>query len=309
MKKILKNALVVFAVAATLYFLWRQFYSNWAQVKDYEWNLNWAYLSVSILLVIFFYLTAHLRWRLILKYLGYTISIYSSLKYWIFAEVGRYVPGKIWFVLGRAYGGKKEGIRQSAILLSTVLELAVLTITSLIIFIIGIAAFMSDIELNWPVSILLLAVAVICGMIAIYPPLFSRIFNFALKKLKRETFEMSIPYSKMILLLGILMLMWIVHGSAFFFLSKAIYPVSWSLYPLFLAVFAISWFAGFVAFLTPGGLGIRELAITFILANYVPASIAVIMAIAFRLLLIIAEFLFGAVLFFTHRFCETEEKP
>jgi len=300
MKKRWKDILAVIVVAITFYFLWSQFSKNLSELKGFNWQINNIYLILAILVTIFFYLIAHLRWRLILKYLGFKISAYRSLKYWIFAELGRYIPGKLWFVLGRAYFGKKEGIRHSVIFLSTFLELVVLAGTSVIMFLIGVA-FVKNLEL-W---ILLLSLAfIIILLIGIYPPIFNWGFNLILRLLKREPHRIRIPYKKMLWLVIVLIFMWVVHGSAFYLTSKAIYPalqLSFQSYSLFIGVFAISWLIGFVSFLTPGGIGIREAVMTYFLGFYLPIPIAVMMAIAFRVLLIVAEFGFGAVLLILHK--------
>lgn len=299
-KSLWKNVLAVAVVLLTFYFLGHQFFSNMDELKGFDWQIDYVFLVLAIIVTIFFYLIAHLRWKLILNFLRCPISAYRSLKYWMFAELGRYIPGKLWFVLGRAYFGKKEGIRRSVIFLSTFLELLILAGTSVIIFLLGVA-FVTDLE-SWVLLLSLLAIILL--LVAIYPPIFNWMFNLILRILKREPHKISIPYTKMLGLVLVFILMWVIHGSAFYLTSKAVYPaleLSLQSFGLFVGVFAASWLIGFVSFLTPGGIGVREAVMTYYLSFYLPAAMAVIMAIAFRLLLILAEFGFGAVLLILHK--------
>ncbi len=300
MDKRIKTIFTILILAVTLYFLWHQFYSNWEQLKGFDWQFNYLYLILAFVAAIFFYFIAHLRWRMILKQLGHKLSFYSSLKYWMFAELGRYIPGKLWYVMGRAYFGKKEGIRRSVVLLSTFLELSILSVTSIIVFLIGVT-FVTQLDFTI-IGLSILAILIL--LIAIHPKIFNYFFNLALKLLKRKQHRVSIPYNKMLKIIVVVVLMWIVHGSAFYLTSKAIYPLELSLaaFALFVGVFAISWFIGFASFLTPGGIGVREAIMTYFLSFYIPSSFAVIMAVAFRLVLIVVEFGFGAVLFSLHNF-------
>ena len=53
-------------------------------------------------------------------------------------------------------------------------------------------------------------------------------------------------------------LLWVCQGLAFFFFVKSFVPVVWWDAGVLAACFAFAWVIGFLSFLTPGGLGIRE---------------------------------------------------
>ena len=69
-------------------------------------------------------------------------------------------------------------------------------------------------------------------------------------------------------------------GSGFFLLCAGFYPVSWHNMLPFAGIFSLSWVIGFLAFITPSGLGVREGAMALLLAPFIPAPFPAIIALA-----------------------------
>lgn len=86
-------------------------------------------------------------------------------------------------------------------------------------------------------------------------------------------------------------LLWICQGGAFFLLVRSFTPVPWADAGVLTACFAFAWIVGFLSFLTPGGLGIREGLLGMLLANYLPTSQATLVALLCRLWMLSAEIL------------------
>ena len=67
------------------------------------------------------------------------------------------------------------------------------------------------------------------------------------------------------------------------------------------ACFAFAWIVGFLSFLTPGGLGIREGLLGLLLSNYMIPSQATNVALLCRLWMLSAEILLAGTAFLLHK--------
>ena len=101
-------------------------------------------------------------------------------------------------------------------------------------------------------------------------------------------------------------LLWLCQGLAFFLFVRSLAPVRWADTGVLTAGFAFAWIVGFLSFLTPGGLGIREGLLGVLLANYLPASQATLVALLCRLWMLAAEMVLAGTAFLFHRKRETQ---
>jgi len=301
-KKWIKNLLMVIILIVSIYFLVEKLVSNWNEVQAYDWEISYFYFLISLVGLIIYYLVAHaFQWRPILSTLGVKLTFYKSLKYWTIGQLGRYLPGKVWFVLGRLYFCSKEGIRKSIVLLSIFLELFFLAITSIFIFLVSLL-FAKQVQLNTN-YIYALIVIIFLAFIFIHPKVFSKIINFILKKIKKPLLKIEITKFQILKFSLLISFLWFFQGFLFFIFSKSIYSqLGWSFLPLFIGAYALAWFLGLISFVTPGGIGVREVILTYFLGNYLPSYIIVVIVILFRLILTAIEFGLGAILSMHHKF-------
>jgi uncharacterized membrane protein YbhN (UPF0104 family) len=110
--------------------------------------------------------------------------------------------------------------------------------------------------------------------------------------MKREPIQLTLRYSDILFITLAWCASWIVAGTAFYVLLLALWPVAPMVaWPICIGIYAIAWDIGFVSFITPSGLGIREAAIValFALAFPLPTGLASIMALISRLVSTLAE--------------------
>ena len=105
-------------------------------------------------------------------------------------------------------------------------------------------------------------------------------------------YNLLLQYSDILFITLAWCVSWIVAGTAFYVLLLALWPVAPLVaWPICIGIYAIAWDIGFVSFITPSGLGIREAAIValFALAFPLPTGLASIMALISRLVSTLAE--------------------
>ncbi|RKU20532.1 hypothetical protein C6500_08790 [Candidatus Poribacteria bacterium] len=103
-------------------------------------------------------------------------------------------------------------------------------------------------------------------------------------------------------------LLWICQGLAFFFV-RSFAHIPWRDADVLTACFAFAWIVGFLSFLIPGGLGIREGLLGLLLANLMPALQARLVALLCRVWMLAAEMVLAGAAFLLHRNTPCQKRP
>ena len=90
-------------------------------------------------------------------------------------------------------------------------------------------------------------------------------------------------------------LYWAVTGLAFAALVASLYPLAPGDVPVVVAAFAAAYAAGFLALLTPAGLGVREGVLVVALAPVLPAGPALVVALLSRVWMMLVELAGAAI--------------
>lgn len=280
-------------------FLGKMVWENWTQVKDASFTLRPLSLVLSTIIFAFSYFIQLWAWYLITLKLGIALSIRETMESWFYSQLGKYLPGKIWLLLGRFYLYESKG--KSKKLISTALYFEMVTIimaggiiffASLFLFKEAPSFFLGG-QIGW--AILLLGIA----FLLIYPRFLQKIMNWFLIRFKRETITLPISYRDVLRILSICILAWLIGGVGFYLFVDSLYPVPSRYFLFFTGSLAVSSTLGLVAVFAPGGLGVREGALVYLLTHLIPAPIAVILSVMTRLWMTLIEIgLIGVVYLF-----------
>lgn len=276
--------------------------SSWTELSKYQWRVHWGLLLASLALFIIQELSYGLIWRGILRRLGSNLDIVSSERIYLSAEFVRYIPGNVWHVFARVLGAERRGVPKAIGLASMVVELATKISSAAIVFALSL--------LFWPdVSGLtrLIPRDIIVGigvvgtpllLFGLHPRLLQGAINRGLRLLRREPVTLGLRYRDILAITGYWAISWVVAGIGFYLLVRSLTdaPLSISALVLAIGINAIGWDVGFLAIVTPSGLGFREGAIAILLAagglvTGVDATLGVALVVAFmaRLLTTAAE--------------------
>lgn len=96
-------------------------------------------------------------------------------------------------------------------------------------------------------------------------------------------------------------LLWGCQGLAFFLFIRSFFPVAWTEAAVLTACYAFAWIVGFLSFLTPGGLGVREGLLSLLLASYMPLSQATLVALFYRVWILSTEIILAGVALFLYK--------
>jgi len=289
-KGMIKRILQVLLIVVIFYFLARNLYLNWNKIVKYDWNINYYFLTYSFLLLIVGSFLIALGWNLILRVLGGRLGCKRALKIFFITDLAKYVPGKVWTIVGKVYLCAKEGIPIAKTSASVVIQPLIQVIAGILIFLLSLPFwtktndFMNQLYFFLPLIPL--------GLIVLHPPIMTKLLNFVLTRLKQKPIELNIKYRDILLILLLWCGLWILTGIASYFLIISIYSFPVSQLPVVIGIFSI---AGISQFLTPSGIGVLEGVLTVLLGLYVPVHIAIFIALLVRVWKTVTELVCVAI--------------
>jgi len=253
-----------------------------------RWQAHpWLILAHIILLILMF-ATFVFGWVLSLYATGQDIDLARRSSFtWLVANLGKYIPGKIFMFAGRIELSKKIGIRRASILSAMTFEHFFLFITT--------SPFLIWILIQGyrPSSIFVFVIIPLLFftgiLIFIKPQLLLKIINQLLTMMRREPIQFSPSPIIMFFMLCIYLIGWIIYGISGVFLTYAMEIGGNIPFYTIMAAFVSSWAIGFASLLTPAGLGVREAILIFILHPEVPVSQAIVLSILARITWTIIE--------------------
>jgi glycosyltransferase 2 family protein len=180
------------------------------------------------------------------------------------SELGKYLPGGIWHLVGRAAYYRGMGLPLKTISRAILQENLWMLLSS------GMAALCFFI-LAYTKQFFAVGILLICWWLIIY--LWVRPAS-----LLRVSAQMLIQ-----------IMVWLCFSYSFALLLPAEAAM------MGMAAFALSWLLGLVVIFAPGGIGVREASLVAILSATLPASQVLVLAVVHRLIWIAIELLFGLI--------------
>jgi uncharacterized membrane protein YbhN (UPF0104 family) len=275
-KAVLSRVAGVAIVLVIFGFLFRSLYLEWEQVVAYGWDLNWAALALAFTLMLSASALYAYLWKVILDRLGTPLSYRKSFRIFFISQLGRYIPGKVWSILGLVYLSQKEGVSKIISGASVTLQLLLQIVSGVIVFALALP-FWKGLESS--VGLLALIVCVPVGLVLLHPALVTRGVNLALRLTDQAETELSWSYGYLLGQLALWVGFWLWNGVAYHFLIRSLDSSPLPNVVVLAGVFSIAWVAGFLSLVTPSGLGIMEGALTFLLSFYFPVHVATIIAL------------------------------
>ncbi|MBM3471660.1 MAG: hypothetical protein FJX75_00125 [Armatimonadetes bacterium] len=257
-------------IALVFYFIGRTVVELWPKIVAIEWHLDPPLFVASIIVGLACQGLLIVGWRLSLRLVGAPISWGGAIESQAVGQLAKYVPGKVMTLVGKVYLAGRAGVPESQATLAMFIEVSTLTITGLIVGL-GYA-----LQILSPERLLLAAVILLAGAFGVlHPAVLPRAINAGLRLLKRPTAEFRYQWSAAVPLLVCYFVLWALWGSGLWLLAAGL-GLQAPLLPLVTGN-ALAWVAGFLSFIFPGGLGVREYVLARLLG---PSASGVAMSIA-----------------------------
>jgi uncharacterized membrane protein YbhN (UPF0104 family) len=292
---------------------------SWNTLAAYRWQVSAPLLVLAFAGFVGQTLSYPLIWRLVLRRLGYALSVSKSTRIYLASEFVRYVPGNVWHVLTRILWVEREGVPKSLGLVSMTVELVTKLASGALVFAVTLLFWPRVDVLGQAVAsqglTLLIGLAAIPVLLALLQPrLLAWCLNGALKVMRKEPVSLPMRYRDVLLVCLYWCGSWVIGGCAFYALvlgttgtgglasgdaaagGAGAAGAGWFsglvVLVLCVGIYALAWDIGFLSFLTPSGLGFREAAIAVLLGlSLVTPNVALATVLAFlsRILATLAE--------------------
>lgn len=275
-------------------------------------KINVFYLLLGIFLFFVYYIFRSFLWQITLKEKGYKIPFKENTYRFAFSEIKRYIPGNIWSFLSRGVLFAETGVDKKTLGISLLADVQEV--------IIG-CGFVSLLAIPWllnsPDELKIKLVSLLPASIIAIIIFFITIGIIFAKKYKDKNAESMLLHSsrlwKNLLLPGFSLnskikliilsaFTYFVFGVGNFFALLSIYNIGFGEFLSLSSFFTFSLLVGYLSFITPMGLGVREGAVTLGLSKITSLTNAGAIAIYTRIVLIISELLFLLFVFLWKKF-------
>ena len=308
-----RNVIGIIAVGACIvagFSCWDDFTSNNATVTI-------QYLILGLGLYLLNVLISSYAWYQLMASLGSPIQLMTALRSWSYSQVVNYIPGKIPVLYMRIDICRVDGALPGIISTGTVIEILLCLASTLSIWLIS--------SLFSPPRTLVPTTGYIALLVLMLMPLHPKVLTWCLNRYYKwrgitwNPNENRIHFCSLMRSGALYLMAWILYGMGGFFILMSVAPEIPHTKAAAVSVagsFAFAWAVGYLAFLTPGGLGVREAAIVLMLSVWSPLEMLVIAALLSRLCQVGINLTFAMVswiiyylkLIDNHASCKTEEE-
>lgn len=259
-------------------------------------HVRWGWIIAASVVVLGTYAVLIQSWRMLLAGWGGHLTYPTAVRIWTIANLGRYLPGKVWSISALGVMAAAEGVSgvaaAGAAVLGTVLNIgagfAVAVITG--------ARGLDGIYPGLGTASGIGAVLFLTG-VAVLPWLLPVVLDRFARWRGLPVTEQHLSRKAIWLSAAINAASWVGYGIAFALFAQGVTPQISRDPVLYIAGFSASYLVGFLALFAPGGVGVRELALSGFLVGIGAAGQgdAVILGATSRIWLTVLEVLPGMI--------------
>jgi glycosyltransferase 2 family protein len=263
-------------VAATLV-------SQWSEVRDRIADASPGWLVLAILAAAGAMSWIAWCWEDALALLGHRPGRRRVIAWYYSGEIGKYVPGGVWPVVGRGEFARRGGVPASRAYPSVALSLAMLYLAGL-----SVAAALVPLDMaqqaESPRALALLVLLPI-GLVALHPAVLGRVRRLAVRLTGQGGDVPLPPWRATATVVVRYVPAWLLISAATWLVARSLVPDP----PVLRIGIAttLSWAAGFAAVPVPAGAGIREA--VFVASSGLPGGVAATVAVASRMVFLLVD--------------------
>jgi uncharacterized membrane protein YbhN (UPF0104 family) len=292
-RHLIKVVKAVFLILV-LYFLWKYIKGNIDDLKQVKFTIDIGLLLLSVLIFVVYKVNLCLLWHLITIKNNGAISLQKAFVSWFYSLLGKYIPGKVFFLGARLYYYHQEGVSKKNITFCFLLENICTLLGAAFLFIVSLLFIPNPVLQQYRLAVLLLLAAFFIG---VHPAVLDWVLNLPLRLLKKKTMKLEIRYRDILQLVLLFIINWLIVGIGFYVLVHSFYPIELKFIFYVSGAFGLSIIIGILSLFAPSGIGVREGVMIFALSLIMPESAAVVVSIISRLWMTFTELFLVAVVF------------
>jgi uncharacterized membrane protein YbhN (UPF0104 family) len=274
------------AALAGCLFIGRALATEWREARAAVASADLGWLVAGLPLAMGGMAVIALTWGAAVRALGGRLGPRPAVIAYLRGELGKYVPGAVWAMVGRAELVARAGVSRAVAYAGTVLSLLAVYVGCALVALVFLPA---GVDLDGSHRGLWVVPAVVGGLVLLHPAPWRRAFRLA----GRAEHAAALPgWSDNLRLVVRGLPAWLLIGTATWCSARGLHADV--TYQRVMLATAVSWLAGAVAVPVPGGVGVRE-TVFVAMASPLPSGIAAAVAVTARLTFVAADAL-GAAL-------------
>ncbi len=246
--------------------------------------------AASFALMLLHLMAAAWSWQLVCATAGHRLTYMQAFNVHFVAQVGKYIPGKVWGAVGKVGLSRRLGMSRTQTGHALMLETLFITSGSLVVALPLVPMAAGNLGVGPAMG-----VAAVAGLIAVvvltaHPGALRKVLDWMTSLTGREFDIVEPGFGRVLRLMPVYVLVFLLQGAAFVLLAWS-FGLRIPLIPgVFLLPTAVA--VGFLAVFAPGGLGVREVSLVWLLAAVLPQpepGLTSLLAIASRLWITLGE--------------------
>jgi len=279
-----------------LLFVGRALAAQWAQFRGQPLAVepNWLVIAASMLVVLATYAVLIDTWRRMVAAWHSEFPFLSATRIWTIANLGKYVPGKVWQIGAMATLAERAGVSPVAAAGSSIVNQIVNIATGFLVALV--AGWRSFSALSGGYTGVGLGIAVIAlGGILLLPSVLPLVLDVARRVTGRSLSIALIPRRAVYISIVGNVVAWLMYGVAFELFVTGVTGGHSGSFADYVTAWAWPYIIGYLAVFAPGGIGIREgaLAVALGALRLATPQTALVIALTSRLWLTVTELLPG----------------
>ncbi|MEM7136337.1 MAG: lysylphosphatidylglycerol synthase domain-containing protein [Myxococcota bacterium] len=287
-----RNALAFVVVASCIGFV------GWGIAKDIDQvdlaDLDWGAAARASVVLAVAYVFRALSFGVVVKSMDRAAPLWTSARVFLGAQLGRYVPGKIWQVAGAGYLASRFGTSATASVVGTTYYVVVHNLVGALLGLWVVVQRFPETAESDATWVLLIAGVLAVGFAS--SPAFARLVRWAGTKVGKELDFHAVPVWVAPLTILSSLVVWSLFGVAVVEVFGATVPLE-APPPLEAAIthMAAASVAGLAVLIAPSGLGVREAVFVAAFSDRYSVAVAGLVALVLRLLMSVLEAFLSAL--------------
>jgi hypothetical protein len=261
-------------------FLGRAVAAHWSEFRSLETSLEIrpAWIALSALIVFSTYALLVAAWVVVIAGWRERLPYRAAVRIWTLANLGRYLPGKVWSIAGLVVLAQREGVATWAAVGAAVAMQAIAVGSGVAVVAAAAPGSLSPLTLGVSAAVAAATIALLASAPA--AALVARVSGRELRPL---------PLGAVVAAGAAMSVGWVGYGVSFWCLARGVLgPTALGLGPA-TGVFAAGYLVGLLALFAPGGVGVREVIFVALLTPAVGSGSAIVLSVASRVLLTVTE--------------------
>jgi hypothetical protein len=254
-----------------------------SKLSTFDWRFAPGWLALGVMAFVALQMTVCQLWVMLVRHLGGELPTLRGYSIWSVSVLGRYVPTGALMVVGRLDMARRAGVPRRICMASILYETALAAGGALVVA----SAF---------VPVWVTVTLIMLMLISLHPRVLHPVADRVLARAGREPLPAVLSAREVLGFATAYIATYSLAGLGTLALALALHPVASEDVLRVVASFAVGFIASLIGFLSPGGLGAREVAQATVLAPALPFAVGLAVAVTVRLVQMSVELVLAGAL-------------